>query len=166
MFIKSRAVFERSSYDGGVNSILRSGAPLSDETIAAYVQKIGKNVHDSLLESGYDEQAAHHEATHRAMMVLKRFKTPPYKLILPDFIKYLQTWEPGFQHSNWLVLGSGWQHGLITVAEMLGEDAGPLISAFKDCLARVEWDESNKDHVACRDAMKKAIADYQTKFGG
>jgi hypothetical protein len=165
MFIKSRAVFERSSFDGGISSVLRADNKLDDEAIAAYVRKIGHNVHSSLIEAGYDEQAAHHEATHRAMMVLKRFKNPPYQLIVPDFVEYLDTWQPGFQHSNWLITGSGWQHGLIKVAELLGEDAGPLVVAFKQCLARVQWDEANKDHVACRDAMKKAIADYQAKYG-
>jgi hypothetical protein len=165
-FIQSRAVFERSSFDGGINSVIRAGAPLTDETIAAFVRKIGHNVHSSLIEAGYDEQAAHHEATHRAMMVLKRFKNAPYKLILPDFIKYLETWQPGYQHSNWLIVGSPWQLGLIKVAELLGKDAGPLIATFKRCLTRVEWDESNKDHVACREAMKKATTDYRSKYGG
>ena len=42
---------------------------------------------------------------------------------VPDFVEYLETWQPGFQHSNWLITGSGWQHGLIKVAELLGEDA-------------------------------------------
>ncbi len=165
MFVKSRAVFERSSYDGGVSSLLRCGAKLGDQTIAAYVRKIGHNVHSSLIEAGYDEQAAAHEATHRAMMVLKRFENAPYELILPDFITYLETWQPGFQHSNWLITGSGWQHGLIKVAEMLGQDAGPLVAAFGKCLARVQWDESNKDHAACREAMQKAVADYRGKYG-
>jgi hypothetical protein len=165
-FIQSRAVFERSSFDGGIHSVLRSGASLSDDTVAAFVRKIGHNVHSSLIEAGYDELAAHHEATHRAMMVLKRFRDPPYHLILPDFIRYLETWQPGFQHSNWLIVGSPWQLGLVKAAEVAGEDAGRLIAAFERCLARVEWDESDKDHVACRDAMQKAIADYRAKYGG
>ena len=69
--------------------------------------------------------------------------TRPYHLIVPDFIRYLETWQPGYQHSNWLIVGSPWQLGLVKVAELLGEDAGRLIAAFQKGVVRVEWDEGN-----------------------
>ena len=129
------------------------------------VRRLGPTVHSALIVEDYGT-GGKHEATHRTMMVLKHFNDPAlYGLILDDLVKYLEDWTPDYQHSAWLITGSPWQLGLAKVAEDLGKDAKPLIAAFKKCLARIDKDSTNKSHVACRESLRKAIADYEKKFG-
>ena len=160
MFLDSRSVYERGSYDGGINTVLRSKPQLGDEAVAAYARRIGRNMHSALLASGYDQQVAQHEATHRTMMILKHFDHAPYRLLVPDFVEYLKGWQPGNQHSNWLITGSRWQLGLVEVANEIGDDAEPMIEEFEHCLAHAEWDDKDKNQVACREAMEQVVAKY------
>ncbi len=168
MYVRSRQVFERSSFDGGMGNLLKANKGGFDEELnARYVRTIGKSLHSALIASGYDEQAAHHEATHRVMMTLKRFKNPPYKLLIPDFLKYLDTWVPGYQHSGWLITGSPWQIGLCKVLAELGPDGKPLAEALRKCQAKVA-DTGKQDGQATqiRDALTEALAEWDKKHGG
>jgi hypothetical protein len=168
MYVQSSQVYERSSYDNGINYLLRSAKlQLDEETTAAYVRKLGKSVHSALLASGYDRMAARHESTHRVMMVLKRFKNPPYKLIIPDFLKYLETWTPDFQHSYWLITGNKWQDGLCKIAFEMGEDGRPLVDGLRKCQAKIPAPQNreNKYYTEARDALTKMLAEYEEKFG-
>ena len=168
MYVNSRHVYARSSYDGGIGNLLKANkGSFGDELNAQYVRKIGKSLHSALLASGYDKQAAHHEATHRIMMTLKRFKNPPYKLLIPDFLKYLETWTPGFQHSNWLITGSGWQVGLCKVLTDLGADGKPLADALRKCQAKVaNAGPRDRSGTAVREALTKTLAEWDKKYGG
>lgn len=166
MYLKSRHVYERSSYDGGLQWLLGRERPkLPDDAIAAFVRNLGRMTHTVLIAAGYDTRTAGHEAAHRVMMSLNRFESPPYRLIVPDFVKYLQDWTPDYQHSHWLIVGSKWQPGLVKIAEELGPDARPLIEAFEKCLSRVQWNERSKEHRECRQAMEQAVTAFRYQYG-
>jgi len=166
MFVDSRHVYERSSYDGGINFLLnRVRLDLDDETIAAYVQKLGDCTRSIAIAAGYDEMAARHEAVHRVMMVLARFDDPPYELIAKDLADYLADWTPDNQHSAWLVSGNKWQPGLAQIAGEMGAAGRPLIVALNECDARSQWDERNAQQVAARDKLREAVAAYEAAHG-
>ncbi|MEM9415679.1 MAG: HEAT repeat domain-containing protein [Planctomycetota bacterium] len=166
MFVESRHVYERSSYDGGIGFLLKQvRLQLDDETIAAYVQKLGRCTHGIANAAGYDEMAARHEAIHRVMMVLNRFENPPYELIAQDLAHYLSDWGPDNQHSGWLVTGSPWQPGLAQIAADLGEAGRPLIVALRSCDARIVWSESNQRHREIREVIRSAIDGYEREHG-
>ena len=168
MYVKSRHVFERSSFDAGMGNLLKANKGGFDEELTArYVRKIGQSLHSALITSGYDEQAAHHEATHRIMMTLKRFKKPPYKLLIRDFLKYLKTWTPDYQHSAWLITGSPWQVGLCKVVMELGADGKPLIEALRECQKKVAAGAGgrNRQIGEVRDALAKTLAEWDKKYG-
>ena len=40
-----------------------------------------------------------------------------------------------FQHSDWLITGSKWQHGFVKVTDFLGKDAAPVTGSFKKALS-------------------------------
>lgn len=168
MYTRSSQVFERSSYDAGINWLVRSArVDLDDATLAAYVRKIGNSLHSALLAGGYDPMAARHEATHRIMMTLDRFKEPPYALIIPDFLAYLKTWTPEYQHSYWLITGNKWQKGLCRIALDLGDKGRPLINALRECHKKTppKKDRENGQMTETRNALEKALAEYDEKYG-
>ncbi len=168
MYTRSRHVFERSSYDAGINYLVRSAKiDLNDSTIADYVRKIGKSTHSALLAGGYDPMAARHEATHRIMMTLDRFKNPPYRLIIPDFIEYLKRWTPEYQHSYWLITGNKWQPGLCKIALDLGKSGRPLIEALRKCSEKIPpaKNRENGQLTETRKALAEALAEYDKKYG-
>ena len=77
-----------------------------------------------------------HEAAHRTMMILKHFDPAVYEVMIGDFVEYLETWEPYYQHSVWLITGSKWQPGILSVLETLGAKGRPIVAALKGVLAR------------------------------
>jgi hypothetical protein len=158
-------VFERSSIDGAINHLLRrERIDLEPEAIAAFIRKIATQLYDAAIVMGYDEMAARHEAAHRTMMVLNRFKNPPYELIARDLAKYMAGWEPGNQHSNWLITGNKWQPGLVKIAKEMGKDAGPIIEQFERCLKKDYWDlkpSKRNPQPAIRVAMQQSVDEYK-----
>ena len=158
-FAASERVFERSSYDGGIRFLLQRRKIVLPETVVAEsVRRLGKASYQLATAAGYDEMAARHEAVHRVMMVLKRFPAPPYELIVQDLATYLENWSPDYQHSAWLIIGSKWQPGLVAIAKEIGEEAGPLIEAFQQCLDRTEWKDHDKTHQSVKGALEAAVA--------
>jgi hypothetical protein len=87
-----------------------------------------------------------HEACHRTMMILKHFDPAVYRLMIDDFVTYLESWEPYYQHSAWLISGSKWQPGILKVLEGLGAEGAPIVSRLKDILAR--YDEYDAQRIA------------------
>jgi len=166
MYAAERHVFARSSFDAGFRFLLQGDKVELDAASRAKAAKaLGWTVHSALVVDGYGT-AGKHEATHRTMMILKHFDPPVYGLILDDFIKYLKTWTPDYQHSGWLITGSKWQLGLVKVAEDLGTDAKPFMAALKDCLEnRIDKGSKDRAHVECRQKLQKLIEDYEKKHG-
>ena len=166
LYAKEKHVFARSSFDAGFRFLLQGDkVKLDPATRAKAAKSLGWTVHSALVVDGYGT-GGKHEATHRTMMVLKHFDPPVYKLMLPDFIKYLETWVPDYQHSEWLITGSPWQLGLVKVAETLGPDAKPLIAALKKCLAtKIDKTSKSKAHANCRAKLEKLIEEYEKKYG-
>ena len=159
---RSVSVFERSSMNGGINYLLgRARIDLEPEVIAKYVKTIADQLYNAAIEHGYDEFAAKHEAAHRTMMVLNRFKNPPYKLIAENIATYMQGWKPGNQHSDWLITGNKWQPGLAKIAKDLGKDGGPIIEQFKHALKQDYWNPRSKTYEPVRKAMQDAIDAYE-----
>ncbi|MFN3168835.1 MAG: DUF6288 domain-containing protein [Phycisphaeraceae bacterium] len=164
IFDRARHVFERSSYDSGINYLLRRvKVKLEPKDVARYVKTIADQMYDAAIAGGYDEFAARHEAAHRVMMVINRFDDPPYALIAEELATYMKGWAPGNQHSDWLITGNKWQPGLAHVAGELGASAGPIIEAFERCLKQGKWDLKDKNQQASRDAMQKAVAAYHAR---
>lgn len=163
MFNLSVSVYERGSYDGGIAYLTKGNqrAQLSPEFIARYIKMMGDQLHDAAIAAGYDKMAARHEAAHRVMMVIDRFENPPYKLIAADLARYMEGWEPGNQHGDWLIVGNGWQPGLAEISRMLGSDADPIIKQFERCLKQNFWNENDKKQTLVRKAMLDAVATYK-----
>jgi len=166
MFANSSHVFERSSYDGGMSKLVREhqgsfGEGLDDE----YARRIGKVINNSQIASGYDPAAAHNEATFRTMMVLKRFKNPPYNLLVGEFVKYLGTWTPDYQHSCWMITGSGYNTGLCEVAMTLGKQGKPIIEALRQCQKRMPANVRGGQPAEVAKALEKTLAEWDQKFG-
>jgi len=166
VYAAERHVFARSSFDAGFRFLLHGDkVRLSPETQAKVARSLGRTIHSAPVVDGYGT-GGKHEATHRTMMILKHFEPPIYGLMVDDFLTYLQTWTPDYQHSAWLITGSPWQIGLIKVADGLGPDAGPLMARLKDCLEnKIDKASRNTAHAECREKLQKAVDDYEKKHG-
>ncbi len=164
----SRHVFERSSYDAGFRSILKSSkARISDKSITAAVKSLAKTTHHPGVMDGYGKGGIH-EATHRAMMVLKHFNPDVYKHMIDDFVTYLDLWEPYFQHSVWLITGSKWQPGIPAVLDGLDAEGKPIVLALKRVEARFDHFDLKrigKNDQVLRDRIRKTIADWEKNNG-
>ncbi|MEM9020504.1 MAG: DUF6288 domain-containing protein [Planctomycetota bacterium] len=159
---RSAHVLERSTMYGGVNYLLRrERVELEPGVIAEYVDLIADQLYSAAVAYGYDEFAARNEAAHRTMMVLSRFQNPPYKLIAKNLATYMDGWEPGNQHGDWLVTGNKWQPGLAKIATQLGKDGGPIIEQFKAALEQDYWDPRSKTYEPVQKAMRDAIAAHE-----
>jgi hypothetical protein len=168
MYADSSHVFERSSFDEGMGQLVKANkGGFEPQLTEQYAMKIGHVLNNSEIASGYDPAAAHNEATFRTMMVLKKFRNPPYALLTPEFVKYLKTWTPDYQHSCWMITGSKWQSGLCEVAMMLGNDGKPIIDALRECRKKLAAGagKGNRQAGEARDALDKTIAEWDQKHG-
>jgi hypothetical protein len=164
----SRHVFERSSYDAGFKAILRGDpAALDRASLSEAVHILGRTTHDVPVALGYGIGGVH-EAAHRTMMILNHFDAEVFKLMGDDFAAYLRIWEPYYQHSVWLISGSGWQPGVLKVLSGLGDEGAPLVDELKKILAR--YDRFDKARIGgdAKDLEEKianAVAAWETKVG-
>lgn len=166
MYMRSGHVFERKSMGSGFDFLLRRAKlKPDDQTIAAFVRRIGTSAREIEVAFGYDKYAAHHEAVHRTMMILERFKDPPYELIAKDFVVYLKHWEPGNQHSNWLVMGSKWQPGLAQIALDMGPDGRAIIAALKAREQDVTWNERQRTHREVHKVILETVKAFEARHG-
>jgi hypothetical protein len=73
------------------------------------------------------------------MMILTgfdNFNPGIHRYLVPDFKRYLETWEPGNQHADWLIVGSPWQPGILSVlATELGAYGKPVVGELERILA-------------------------------
>jgi len=136
IYDESVHVYARNSYDAGFRVILKSDRVAFDRATTARVVKIlGRTTHSPNVAFGYGTGGIH-EACHRTMMILKHFDPGVYRLMIDDFVTYLEGWEPYYQHSAWLISGSKWQPGILKVLEGLGVEAKPIVSELKVILTR------------------------------
>ena len=161
-----RHVFARSSYDAGFRLLVEGEKvqlPRAAEIEA--IKTLGVTHHSAPIAQGYGT-AGKHEAAHRTMMILKHFDPRVYEWIVGDFLKYLDTWSPNYQHSVWLITGSPWQPGLLKVADHLGPKAKPLVAALRECLdKKLDKTSKNKATIQCREALEKGLKAYEAKHG-
>ncbi len=166
IYAKERHVFARSSYDAGFRFLVQGEkVQLDPNTEARVIRTLGATLYSAPIAQGYGT-AGKHEAAHRTMMILKHFDPSVYRWIVGDFVKYLGDWTPDYQHSVWLITGSKWQPGLITVADLLGTKAKPLVAGLKDCLEKkIDKTSTKREYVECRTKLQNGIQEYQQKYG-
>ena len=168
IYQNSRHVFERASFDGGFRTILKTDKVAFDRTTTAKsVRTLGATTHDPEVMLGYGVGGIH-EAAHRTMMVLKHFDPEVYQFMTDDFVTYLDSWEPYYQHSVWLISGSKWQLGILTVVEELGPQAKPIIVSLKKVLGR--YDEFDPKRIGSAGKHLKAqitaaVKSWESEFG-
>ena len=167
MYARSRHVFERSSYDAGFRMILKTDKVVFDRIAErAVARALGKATHDVPLVPEYGV-AALHEAAHRTMMVTKHFDSRIYADMIPDFEKYLQIWEPYYQHSVWLITGSRWQPGILKVLEGLGKEGKPIAVELENILGRYGRFDPKRIGKAGREMeqqIRAAVDSWKKKF--
>ncbi|MEM9345817.1 MAG: DUF6288 domain-containing protein [Planctomycetota bacterium] len=165
IFNRSAHIYERGSYSSGITWLTKGSqrAQLPPETIAAFAKMMGDHLHNVAITAGYDKMAARHEAAHRVVMVLGRFSDPPYELIAADLATYMDEWEPGNQHGDWLIVGNKWQPGLVQIASEMGEGAGSLIKKFEYCLRQDYWNLNDKKQVPIYEAMQGVVDAYKRR---
>jgi hypothetical protein len=131
MYGASRHVFARSSYDAGFRTILKTDKVALDRvTLRESILTLGETTHKPKVMLGYGTGGIH-EAAHRTMMILKHFDPSVYQIMVDDFVRYLDMWEPYYQHSVWLITGSKWQPGIPKVLEGMGPEGEPIVLALK-----------------------------------
>ena len=164
----SRHVFARSSYDAGFRAILKSSrAQIDGASMTKAVKILGKTAHQPGVMPGYGT-AGIHEATHRTMMVLKHFNSEVYPHLVDDFVKYLDLWEPYYQHSVWLITGSNWQPGIPKVLAGMGEEGKPVVQALKRVQKRFESFDRKRVGKAgpqLEEQIQSAISAWEAKHG-
>lgn len=164
----SRHVFARSSYDTGFRAILKSSrAKIEEESLVKAARNLGETTHRPGVMPGYGTGGIH-EATHRAMMVLKHFDPQVYGHLVDDFVKYLDLWEPYYQHSVWLITGSKWQPGIPKVLAGLGKEGKPVVQALKRVQKRFASFEKKRIGKAGAELEKQiqaAISEWEDRNG-
>ena len=164
----SRHVFARSSYDAGFRAILKSSrARIDGASMANAVQSLGKTTHQPGVMPGYGTGGIH-EATHRTMMVLKHFDPEVYRHLVGHFVKYLDLWEPYYQHSVWLITGSNWQPGIPKVLAGLGKEGKPVVQALKRMQKRFgtfDPKRVGKAGAQLEEQIQSAISNWEAKHG-
>ncbi|MFD2158410.1 DUF6288 domain-containing protein [Rubritalea tangerina] len=145
MYARSRHVFERSSFDRGFWTILKSDrVVLGELSESAVGRKLGKTMHDIPVVPEYG-RAALHEAAHRTMMVAKHFDSRIDEDMIPGIADYLKVWEPYHQHSVWLISGSRWQPGVLKFIGSMGEEAQPIVMELENILKRYDRFDSKRN---------------------
>lgn len=165
----SKHVYARSSYDAGFRTILKQDKVAFDRvTISKAISTLGRTTHQPGVVLGYG-QGGVHEAAHRTMMILKHFDPDVYRLMIDDFVAYLDIWEPYYQHSVWLITGSRWQPGIPKVLEGLGPHGKPIVSSLKAILARYEDFDPKRIGGNGKDLQKQisdVVREWETRYGG
>ena len=166
MYEQSRNVFERASFDSGFQTILKSDkAALDRATLISSAKRFGKTTHHPKVMLGYGVGGVH-EATHRTMMVLKHFDSDIYPLMIDDFALYLKDWEPYYQHSVWLIKGSKWQPGILTILKELGPEGQPIVNQLDKITRSYDQFETSRipnDGKALRSEMITAVQQWKAK---
>jgi hypothetical protein len=165
---ESSHVFARSSYDAGFRVILRSDQVAFDRvTLGKVIRILGQTTHTPGVAFGYGVGGIH-EACHRTMMILKHFDPGVYRLMIDDFVTYLESWEPYYQHSAWLISGSKWQPGILEVLKGLDAEGEPIVSSLKRILDR--YDEYDVKRMAgeskeLEPLIRKAVIEWEETHG-
>lgn len=166
LYKDSRHVFERSSYDAGFRVLLKSDKVAFDRAVwKNAVETLGSTTHEVNVVLGYGTGGIH-EAAHRTMMILKHFDPEVYSFMIEDFVRYLKTWEPYYQHSVWLISGSRWQPGILKVLDGLGADGAPVVEGLKGVLQRYpDFDPRRvgKEGQALQQQIEEAIAKWEAE---
>ena len=140
---------------------------LSDEDLQTFAQSIGRQMTDPQIPRGMG-RAAEHQCAFKAGMVFKHMDPRAHVMLQDDYVRYLQTWTPGFQHSGWMVTGSRWNLSMQTVLQSMGKEGKPLCLAMKGALEKLESGrlpmapDSHKQIVA---TLKAAVAEWEKEFG-
>lgn len=169
IYADSRHVYARSSYDAGFKTILKSDrVAFSRAVTGRAIRDLGPTTHTPNVMLGYGTGGIH-EAAHRTMMILKHFQPDVYEHMVGDFVTYLQSWEPYYQHSVWLISGSKWQPGLLKVLEGLGEQGQPIVVELKKILER--YDRFDRKRIGngakdLREQIRSAVAAWEKNYGG
>jgi hypothetical protein len=139
MYVNSVHVYERNSMQAGFNSILKTNhAAFECGQRAVSVRAIGASFNTIPVAPGYDERGVQ-EGVHRGMMILDDFDPEVYKFMVPEFVRYLQTWEPGNQHGDWLITGNSWQPGILAVLrDHLGAYGKPVVDELNRILTEYD----------------------------
>ena len=158
--------YTRNSYNAGFNHLIKTHKIdlniISDQAMRA----LGYTTHSPKVASGYGTIAVH-EATHRTMMVVSKFDPERFKVLVPDLQKYLEKWEPYYQHSKWLIKGSKWQPGLVKVMHDLGKEGKPIRVSLEAVLKKFptfDKQRSGKEGAELEGMIAKAIADWDKKW--
>ena len=128
---------------------------------------LGKTTHEPGVMLGYGTGGIH-EAAHRTMMVLKHFDPEVYKFMIDDFVRYLDLWDPYYQHSVWLITSSKWQIGIPKVLEGMGPEGKPIVLALKRVQERDPTFDERKIGNAGADLktqIQSAIDGWEAKNG-
>ena len=102
------------------------------------------------------------------MMVPKHFNSEVYPHLVDDFVKYLDLWEPYYQHSVWLITGSNWQPGIPKVLAGMGEEGKPVVQALKRVQKRFESFDRKRVGKAgpqLEEQIQSAISAWEAKHG-
>ena len=86
--------------------------------------------------------------------------------MIDDFVKYLATWEPYYQHSVWMISGSKWQPGIPKVLDGMGPEGRPIAQALRRVLARYDSFDRKKIGKAGADLeqqIRAAIDGWEAK---
>lgn len=170
LYANESHVFARSSYDAGFRAIVKDAKlEVAPETLAAIAKALGPTLHKAKVVDGYDPAGGRHEAAHRTMMILKHFDSEIYRYMIDDFDTYLQTWEPYYQHSVWLLSGSKWQTGILKVMSGLGKEGKPICIRLKQLSEEFDKFDQNRIDRNVRKTlvsqMREAVADWESEYG-
>ena len=156
MYAASEHVFERSSMGAGFSKVLgTSHTAFACNQRVDSVRTFGASFNTIPIAPGYGRRGDH-EAAHRTMMILDDFDSEVFRYMVPEFARYLETWEPGNQHADWLIVGSPWQPGILSV---LGTDLGAYGKPVVEELERIldEYDTYPDGDAAQEQAIQSAV---------
>lgn len=166
---RADSVFERNSFDAGFRKVLASGHQAFDfGQRARSVRAVGERMVNA--PTGYEswnladfQQRYKHEAAHRAMMLLDDYDPAVYRFIVDEMVAYLKEWEPGNQHSDWMIVGNKWQQGLLSVLKNhLGSYGRPLVDEFKAILAN--YDDFPSGTADQKALIQAAVDDWEALY--
>ncbi|GAA5494998.1 hypothetical protein Rhal01_01167 [Rubritalea halochordaticola] len=141
-YARADSVFETGSMHAGFNQILSSGHDAFNfGQRALSIRDLATTFNTP--NTGYESwnPVNYHtlyrgQAAHRAMMILQSFDPSVYRFIVPDIVHFLKDWQPGYQHNDYLMTGSPWQDGFLSVLnDHLGAYGRPIVEELETILA-------------------------------